>query len=796
MYRSENTAALDAISPHDGEAAAITIRIRGIVQGVGFRPTVWQIASRLNLAGYVYNDGDGVLVALQGKPDKLRRFESEIHLYCPPLAKIEEIEIFEAEVDPGISGFSIHESHHDSNNTGVSPDAAMCQACLDDITDPNNRRFGYAFTNCTHCGPRLSIIKAIPYDRRNTSMAEFAQCHRCSKEYQDPNNRRFHAQPNACPQCGPELWLHSRRGGSSSGSFIHDAALQIRQGKILAIKGIGGFHLACDAGNPEAVSRLRQRKHRPHKALAMMGRSIDQIKQYCRLNDAEELALGSAAAPIVILESKNTALLPPQIAPGLRHWGFMLPYSPLHALLMEMLENPIVLTSGNRSHQPQCIGNDQALQNLAHIADDFLLHNREIINRVDDSVVRLMDGQIRVLRRARGYAPTPLQLPAGFEQCDGLLALGAEMKNTFCLLKSGRAILSQHMGDLENAGTWQDYNDNLDLYHRLYEHKVQQIAVDYHPEYLSTKLGRERAAENHLQIEEIQHHHAHLAACLADNRQALLAEKVIGITLDGLGFGTDGGIWGGELFLVDYRSCERLACLTPVAMPGGVQAIKQPWRNTYAHLQRFSDWHGFAKANPQLGIVRFLNSKPLKTLDAMIKGQLNSPLSSSCGRLFDAVAGILGVCSEDISYEGQAAMELEALITPELIHTVEAYPFRLKGDKPVLIDPSPMWASVLDDIAAMDPASVIAARFHKGLAEILVKVSTQFASMHKVTAVALSGGVFQNRILFELVSDGLRLNGLSALQHLNIPANDGGIALGQGLVAAARNIIAPVSEKD
>ncbi|OQX49125.1 MAG: carbamoyltransferase HypF, partial [Candidatus Sedimenticola endophacoides] len=534
------------------------------------------------------------------------------------------------------------------------------RACLEEVREPGNRRYRYPFTNCTHCGPRLSIIRSIPYDRAGTSMAEFTQCPACQGEYDDPADRRFHAQPNACAVCGPRLWLEDAHGealeNAGEADAVARAAALIRRGAILAVKGIGGVHLACDAANDDAVGRLRRRKRRYHKAFALMGRDLAMLGRYVRVSPLERQALLSPAAPIVVMERIAGHGLSAALAPGQNTLGFMLPYTPLHHLLMDALEGPIVLTSGNRSDEPQCIGNGESRHRLEGVADYWLLHDREIVNRLDDSVVREMAGRVRVVRRGRGYAPTPLVLPAGFAAAPPLLALGAELKNTFCLMQEGRAILSQHMGDLEEAATHREYRRSLDLYQGLFRHRPAALAVDMHPDYLSTQWGREWAAREGLELHRVQHHHAHITACMAEQGLDLDSGPVLGIALDGLGYGADGGIWGGEFMRVDYLGFERLASFEPVAMIGGARAIHEPWRNTYAHL---APWWGEVEARyPELDLVRFLRARPLATLDAMLERGLNSPRASSAGRLFDAVAAALGLSREAVSHEGQAAIEL------------------------------------------------------------------------------------------------------------------------------------------
>ena len=565
------------------------------------------------------------------------------------------------------------------------------------------------------------------------------------------------------------------------------AAQRIAAGDIVAIKGIGGFHLACDATNSAALVQLRKRKHRPHKPLALMARDLDQIRKYCHVCDREAAALQSPAAPIVVLQARDRHRLPEAIAPDQKQWGFMLPYSPLHHLLMNELKHPIVLTSGNRSDEPQCIDNDDALQRLGDIADAFLLHNRAIENRIDDSVVRRMGNDIQVLRRARGYAPGHIPLPPGFSEHPEILALGGELKNTFCMLHNDQAILSQHMGDLEDARTYADYQHNITLYQALYQHHPTALAIDLHPEYLSSKWGRAWAEEQGLPLLEIQHHHAHIAACMADNGLPLHNEAVIGIALDGLGFGPDGTLWGGEILLADYHDFQRLAHLRPIAMPGAAQAMREPWRNTYAQLYSCFGDDAIERQTAGLGLAEYLAGKPLQKINRMMEKGVNSPLSSSAGRLFDAVAGAIGLWPDRISFEGQAAMALEACLD-DSSPTVEA-PYRfaaIRHNDMWQLEPKPMWDALLEDLRQNQSVTTIAARFHQGFADALIDITTLLREQTGCNTVVLSGGVMQNRTLFELTKKGLVEHGLNVISHHQVPANDGGIALGQAVIAAAR----------
>lgn len=760
---------------------ATRIRIRGIVQGVGFRPMVWRIASELGVTGSVRNDGAGVLIEAQSSAAHLAQFIERLHAEQPPLAQINSVER-ETIALTSATDFQILNSTYSPAHTHIAPDAATCADCVAELFDPNSRRYHYPFTNCTHCGPRLSIVTGIPYDRAQTTMQEFALCEACASEYHNPADRRFHAQPNACAVCGPQVWLETVTEKIEGYAAIQACAERIKQGQIVVIKGIGGMHLAVDAANELALKTLRERKHRPAKPLALMAKNLAQIEQFCLINESERAALQSAAAPIVLLERKPDCLLSEVIAPNQNLIGFMLPYTPLHHLLMQLLEQPIVLTSGNISGEPQCISNEQSLAKLSQMAETQLLHNRAIANRVDDSVSRFMAGKMRVLRRARGFAPAPIALPQGFEQTPKILGLGAELKNTFCLLEQGQAVLSQHNGDLANYSTLQDFQQHLALYQTLYQYQPDAVVVDMHPNYQVSQWGRVWAAEQGVHVLEVQHHHAHLAACLAENGYARDAEPVLGIVLDGTGYGLDHTLWGGEFLKASYADFERLAYLKFVHLFGGQQAILQPWRLAFAHLYATGNWEQITREYADLEVMQYLQTKPLGTLTAMAERGLNCPLTSSMGRLFDAVAALLAICSEQVTYEGQAAIELAACVDIGLFKEIEGYPFAFIHQQ---LDPSPMWQALLNDLAAGKTKTFIATRFHKGLAQSLVKTAYQLAQQHNLKTIALSGGVFQNRILLEAVSDGLAQE-FTVLMHQRVPANDGGLALGQAVIAAAQ----------
>lgn len=763
------------------------------MQGVGFRPTVWRLAGECGVTGQVWNDADGVLIQAWGSRESLDELVQRLQAEQPPLSHIEAvIRTPLDEVGKVPASFEILSSREGDARTGVAADAATCPECLAEVLDPANRRYRYPFTNCTHCGPRLSIVRAIPYDRANTSMAPFPMCPRCQAEYDHPADRRFHAQPNACGDCGPRVWLEDAAGSrlppDANADVIRTAARLIREGRIVAVKGIGGFHLACDAGNAAAVDELRRRKVRYHKALALMARDVDMVRCHAELDETGAFLLRDRAAPIVVLNAAGEPLAA-GVAPGQHTLGFMLPYTPLHHLLMQEMARPVVMTSGNRSDEPQTTDNRDAHRRLEQIADYYLLHDRDIVNRLDDSVLRIADGRPRFLRRARGYAPLPVPLPEGFADVGDVLAMGGELKNTFCLLKSGRAILSQHIGDLEDAVTHHDYRHNLELYRELFDHRPACIVVDRHPQYVSTRLGQEMADAEELPLLEVQHHHAHIASCLAEHGLPLDTRPVLGIVLDGLGFGEDGTFWGGEFLLAGYTGFRRLARFQPVHMLGGSQAMREPWRNTLAHLLCAFSWEEVQQRHAGLDIVRFLETKPLTGFQTMIGKGLNSPLASSCGRLFDAVAAAIGVCRERVSHEGQAAIELESLATAEFHRQApHAYPFDREDGETGTLGWRSLWEALLGDIRQGVGPAVIAARFHQGVVQAVVESARMLCDENGLDTAVLGGGVFQNRLLLEGVSAALRESGLRVLSPEKVPANDGGLALGQAAIAAAQGV--------
>ncbi|MFU8789501.1 MAG: carbamoyltransferase HypF [Methylobacter sp.] len=763
-----------------------SIRVRGIVQGVGFRPTIWRLAKQQQLTGAVWNDAQGVMIHVFGNAENIETFIQQIPLQLPPLAKLDSLEVKTLDEPTQYDDFRIIASHSDDSvQTPITADAATCPACLADIADPDNRRYRYPFTNCTHCGPRLSIIRTVPYDRCHTSMAAFPMCPLCQQEYDDPADRRFHAQANCCPACGPKIWLENSHGQQlDCADPLTQAAELIQQGYIIAIKGLGGFHLACNALNADAVNRLRERKRRYAKPFALMANDAAMIARYAHISAQENQALHDKAAPIVLLKAHG-ATLAPGVAPDDDKLGFMLPYTPLHTLLMQALDAPIVLTSGNISDEPQCTSNDEACDKLADIADTLLLHDRDIVNRLDDSVMRLMAGKMRLLRRARGYAPEALAIKMGATPKSRLkiLATGAELKNSFCLLNNGQVIVSQHIGDLENAAVQRDYRNAIELYKNLYRFEPDHIAVDHHPGYLSTQYGQTLAKAN---LVSIQHHHAHLAACLAEHGINLDAPPVLAAIFDGLGMGEHGELWGGEFLLADYKNCTRLGHFQPIALPGGSQAMREPWRNTYAQLLHYFDWQTLQHDYAKLDIIKLLNGKPLATVSLMIRKNLNSPPCSSCGRWFDAFAAALGLHSEQVAYEGQAAIALEILATP-LFAAEQPYPQAWSINQSVL-NWQDLWQAVLDDLNSGVDKANIAARIHHSLIAASVDLLNQLSRQTGTDTIVLSGGVFQNKLLLEGVSEQLQQQGKSVLIPQHYPMNDGGLALGQALIAAARSL--------
>ncbi|MCR9138154.1 MAG: carbamoyltransferase HypF [Alphaproteobacteria bacterium] len=767
--------------PHIGKH----IRINGSVQGVGFRPFAWQIARETAVTGFVRNDGNGVVIEIHGDAPVLDAFVRRLTVDLPPLARIDRMDVRDIVRDALPERFEILASENRGEGTGIVPDAATCPACLDDIRNPADRRFGHAFANCTHCGPRLSIVRTIPYDRRSTSMAAFAMCADCRAEYENPADRRFHAQPIACPACGPRLWFEMAGQPDSVDDPIAVAAEHMRTGKIIAIKGLGGFQIAADAANEAAVADLRHRKHRPRKPLALMARDIEQIRRHCRVSDAEAERLQSAAAPIMLLRAAG-APLADSIAPEQDSLGIMLPNTPLHHLLLSKLDHPIVLTSGNLSDNPQEIDNDHARNHLAPLVDGFLMHDRAIVHRVDDSVLRLDRAGPAVLRRARGLAPAPIRCAVDFETAPKVLAMGGELKSTICLLNGRDAVLSQHIGDLKNAATLADYRKTIRHFLALYRFRPDIIAVDRHPDYLSSVIGRKLAAEFGAQLIAVQHHHAHLASCLAEQGGEGDADRtVLGIVLDGSGWGPDGTVWGGEILKADLRSFERIGHLPQIALPGGEAAIREPWRNLVAHLHAAfgSDYRGHVTC---AALLAALQEPGPAMLDQMVMNGVNTPLSSSAGRFFDAVAAALRTCYHRQSYEGQAAMSIESLARPFLADET-GYGIDIDRTDGIRFSFQPLWRALLADLDRQVDPGRIAARVHLGLIDVFARALMPLRKSGPDTVV-LSGGVFQNAILRNGLKDRCTAAGFRVLTHRRVPENDGGLALGQAVIAASPTV--------
>lgn len=742
----------------------VRVLVRGAVQGVGFRPFVYRLATELQLDGWILNSAQGVFIEAEGAIDTLRKFVLRLEKERPPRAIIQSFEASFLE-GVGYGAFEIRESDEVGEKTAlILPDIATCADCVRDIFDPANRRFGYSFTNCTNCGPRFSIIEALPYDRANTSMKAFTMCADCDREYRDPLDRRFHAQPNACPRCGPRLQLWDGLGTAIAydTEALQLAAETLRAGKILALKGLGGFQLMVDARSDAAVQRLRERKHREEKPFALMYPSFEEIRETCEVSDLEERLLLAPEAPIVLLRRNRSPGISPLIAPRNLNLGVMLPYTPVHHLLVHELEFPIVATSGNGTDEPICIDEREVLQRLAGIADLFLVHDRPIVRPVDDSIVRIISGRELVLRRARGFAPLPIQVKskAGDAKSETILAVGAHLKNAVALSAGENVFVSQHIGDLATSQAYDAFLAATADLPRLYEAQPTLIACDLHPDYLSTKFAQQQPSA----CVQVQHHYAHIASCMAENE---LAPPVLGVAWDGTGLGTDGTIWGGEFLVVNGRGFDRVAHLRTFSLPGGEVAVREPRRTALGVLHEVL---GDEVWDNDLVKQMFVRGEvaPLRT---MLEKRINAPRTSSAGRLFDAVAAILGL-RERTSFEGQAAMDLEFASGSDVAGT---YDFRLEGESPIVVDWAPMILAIIDDLRRNEPVEVIAAKFHNALAGVIVTVAERIGQR----TVVLSGGCFQNRYLTEGAIDRLRARNFEPYWHQRIPPNDGGIALGQ-----------------
>lgn len=748
---------------------SLRIEVSGVVQGVGFRPFVYSIANKYGITGTVANTPSGVEVFAQGDGDSIFLFLKAMKDEAPPAARVEKVSVFSASPSSA-RAFEILPSKGDGlSQVLISPDLATCPECARELFDEGNRRYRYPFINCTSCGPRFTIISDTPYDRPSTSMARFKMCELCASEYDDPADRRFHAQPNACAACGPKAWLVDRAGSLLDGDACAQAAGLLKLGKIVAIKGLGGFHLACDATSDEAVLELRERKRRYGKPFAVMVEFLDAARRICEVSRSEEKLLESPRSPIVLLSEREDSALSGEVAGGLDAQGIFLPYTPLAHLILRDAGIPLVMTSGNVSSEPIATDNDEALARLGEIADYFVLHDRDILVRYDDSVVRVFQGAEYPLRRARGYAPYPIRVdpPAHTE----VLALGADLKNTFCALRGDQAFIGQHIGDMESAGAADHYEEALKAVLRLFSLEPRVVAHDMHPDYATTQM----APEFGLPMIGVQHHHAHVVSCMADNA---VTGDVIGVAWDGTGYGTDGTVWGGEFLVCDETGFARAAHLYQYPMPGADACILRLYRMVMGVMSELFE-------NEETALDRLRDRFDMEDAEAesmalQLKNKLNSPLTSSAGRMFDVVAALAGVRSV-AAYDGQAACELEAIARG----TSEYYNFVLERDaEPWVIDTRPLFREILVDVEADRGSEEIAGKFHATMALIVIETCEAIAADSGLERVALSGGVFQNGLLTRWVVDGLKSAGLKPLVHGRVPCNDGGISLGQAIVAA------------
>jgi hydrogenase maturation protein HypF len=751
------------------------IVVRGIVQGVGFRPFIYNLATRHQLCGFVKNRAGSVHIEIEGDRIALDHFLEELTHRPPPLAQIEHLS-WEQRSIGNDNQFVIESSDSvASSPVLISPDVATCPDCLAELLSPKDRRFDYPFLNCTNCGPRLTIILGAPYDRPRTTMASFAMCRACRAEYDDPADRRFHAQPTCCAVCGPSLSALDGRGQPLAGEEpLTHFVTALRSGQIGALKGLGGYHLVCDASDATAIAELRRRKYRDEKPFAVMVRDAEAAATFCDVSETERVVLESSRRPIVLLRKRATSRISEDVAPRNPLLGVMLPYTPLHHLLLRQVDElPLVMTSGNRSDEPIAYQDHEAVEKLAGIADIFLVHNRPIHVRCDDSVTRIVDGVELPLRRSRGYAPRPIELPVDCPR--PILAVGGQLKGTFALGRGRQAILSHHLGDLHHFEAYQEFERDIVLYQELFDIRPELLVHDLHPDYVTTRYARRRADQECTGLLAVQHHHAHMAACMAEHE---LPGPVIGVTFDGTGYGRDGSIWGGEFLVGDYKSFRRAAHLRTVAMPGGDQVIRQPWRMALAHLLD-------AQAEVPALVAR-LSPATLRTVRTMLEKRLNAPFTSSAGRLFDAVAALAGV-RDCVSYEGQAAVELEWLAT-ESACDATCYPFDIEApivdNDPIVIDTRPLIRTVAAEVRNGTEARSIARRFHSTVVAIIGAVCKHMRTATNVSDVVLSGGVFLNALLTQETTRALERDGFRVYRHRLVPPNDGGLSLGQLAVAA------------
>jgi len=749
----------------------VVIAITGVVQGIGFRPFIFNLAESLSIRGWVLNNERGVFIEAESEDGNLARFIQDIPRFAPPLARIETFDV--RYIEPlGYATFEIRKSvETEEKFVLISPDVATCDQCLSELLAPQNFRYQYPFINCTLCGPRFTIIQDIPYDRHKTTMTSFKMCQVCQREYEDPSDRRFHAQPNACSACGPSLHLEDGGGREVPGDPIEKTLDLLAKGKIVAIKGLGGFHLACDAKNQEAVSSLRSRKFREDKPFAVMCQDLAEVKEHCEVDDQEKRLLLSVERPIVLLKKKRNSNVVSDVAPYQTTLGVMLPYSPLHHLLLNGPLKTLVMTSGNVSDEPIVYKNKEARNRLYHIADYFLFHNRDIHMRCDDSVTRAFEGKLYILRRSRGYVPFPIKLSFPLEM---ILACGGELKNTFTLTRGNYAFMSHHIGDLENLETLTSFEEGIKHFKKLFYIEPKAVAYDLHPDYLSTKYA--------LSIPDIpkaavQHHHAHIVSAMAENG---IQGDVIGVALDGTGFGLDNTIWGGEFIKANLKDFTRLAHLKKVPMPGGSMAVKEPWRMAMVYL---SEGFGEDATSLRIDLMKRINFQKWDILKKAVEKKINTPWTSSMGRLFDAVSSLLSI-RDEVHYEGQAAIELEMIAD----HGVkEEYPFRVhKDENPMIIDPAEIIRGIVRDLTERISSSKISGKFHRAIARLIIETCKVIRSGERLNRVVLSGGVFQNIFLLSLVTEGLKGAGFEVYTHHLVPTNDGGISLGQAVIAQMR----------
>lgn len=748
--------------------------VKGIVQGVGFRPFIYNLAIAHSLKGWVLNSTEGVSIEAEGDKSVLADFVDRVQHKAPPLASVDSVDV--KYLPPAhYDTFVIRHSAGDkSKYIKISPDVCTCDDCLDELFHTQDRRYRYPFLNCTNCGPRFTIIKDIPYDRENTTMHGFRMCPSCQAEYDDPTNRRFHAQPNACPVCGPRVTLEDLQNEIQCDDPVRRAIELLCAGKIIAVKGLGGFHLACDAENDDAVKTLRERKRRTYKPFAIMFANMEKIGQYCSVTEEEEQLLKNVQRPIVLLKKLPNSAISTSVAPNNNHFGAMLPYTPLHHLLLDSPLSALVMTSGNISEEPIAVDNNEAERRLADLADYFLVHNRDIHMRCDDSVAVVHKGHQVMTRRSRGYAPYPVDLDFSMKE---VLACGPELKNTFCLTKDNHAFVSHHIGDLQNIEAYNYYQDTIEHYKNLFRVDPEVVAYDLHPEYLSTKYA---LAQENIELVGVQHHHAHVVSCMAENG---LDQQVIGVACDGTGYGPDGAIWGCEFLIADQSDFRRYAHLKYIPLPGGDAAAREPYRMAISYL--YSTF-GEDFASIDIPFIKRMDGKKTAMIGRMIERGINAPLTSSCGRLFDAVSSLIGV-RDVVTYEAQAAIELEMIAASDVS---EAYKYEISAATSstcLTIDVREMFREIVSDLKRNISKAVVSAKFHNTVANFIVMVCEHIRGNYGINEVVLSGGVFQNRYLLTVVCHELEDRGFVPYFHKRVPTNDGGISLGQAVIANARS---------